>query len=66
MINRPDRPMQVGLDREARAVQLSDGSELQYDLLLITCGLQEQTCNEMVRRSRRLIIIMYIFLLSTT
>lgn len=40
--------LQVGLDREARAVQLSDGSELAYDLLLIACGLQEQTCNEMV------------------
>lgn len=30
----------VGLDRANRGVELSDGSQLAYDLLLITSGLQ--------------------------
>ncbi len=39
----------VGLDTQNRMIELSDGSHLPYDLLVITCGLQEQTCNDMVR-----------------
>ncbi len=32
----------VGLDREQRLVELSDGATLAYDVLLVTAGLQEQ------------------------
>ena len=35
----------VGLDRVERAIALSDGRQLNYDFLLITCGVQEQTAN---------------------
>ena len=30
----------VGLDRAQQIIELSDGSQLGYDLLLVTCGLQ--------------------------
>ncbi|KAG1678295.1 hypothetical protein FOA52_013916 [Chlamydomonas sp. UWO 241] len=33
----------VGLDAGQRLAELSDGGVLSYDLLLLTCGLQEQT-----------------------
>lgn len=35
----------VGLDREGRVIELSDGSQLAYDVMLVACGMQEQTCN---------------------
>ena len=33
----------IGLDVSQRMAELSDGSSLPYDLLLVTSGLQEQT-----------------------
>lgn len=30
----------VGLDRASRLLELSDGSQLPFDVLLVTCGLQ--------------------------
>lgn len=33
----------IGLDRDERVLALSNGGQLSYDYLLITCGLQEQT-----------------------
>ncbi|KAL6751227.1 hypothetical protein V8C86DRAFT_2782277 [Haematococcus lacustris] len=35
----------VGLDRGNRMLELSDGSQLPYDVLVVAAGLQEQTCN---------------------
>jgi NADH dehydrogenase FAD-containing subunit len=35
----------VGLDRAARAIALSNGVQLNYDFLVITCGLQEPTAS---------------------
>lgn len=42
----------VGLDTANRVLDLSDGSQLPYDLLLITSGLQEPTLGFVVRLAR--------------
>lgn len=33
----------VGLDRAGQAIALSNGEQLNYNFLVITCGLQEPT-----------------------
>jgi hypothetical protein len=33
----------IGLDAQQQVIELSDGTQQQYDLLLVACGVQEQT-----------------------
>uniref|UniRef100_A0A7S3QR29 Cilia- and flagella-associated protein 61 N-terminal domain-containing protein n=1 Tax=Dunaliella tertiolecta TaxID=3047 RepID=A0A7S3QR29_DUNTE len=40
----------VGLDRAERVIALNDGAQLNYDFLLITCGLQEPTASFFAQR----------------
>lgn len=42
----------VGLESESKIIALSDGHQLAYDLLVVTAGLQEPTCSDLVSWQR--------------